>query len=229
MEAKLWNAGERTCRVYAGENARFLLIQMADGYDMQGMDREAETIAEQAAAPFLLTAVPVGDWNRELSPWSAPPVFGSEGFGNGAADTLKYLRETLLPDLRRDFSLAPDVRLVLGGYSLAGLFALWSGHVSEGWDGIAAASPSVWFPGFLPFAAEQPIRSKAVYLSLGDREERTRNPAMRRVGDCIRELYALYGERPGVHTALEWNEGNHFRDPDLRMARAFLWTMRRAA
>lgn len=225
MEAKIWQAGDRECRVYGGANARYVLVQMADGHDLQGMDREAEIIAGQTDAPFLLIAVPVADWNRELSPWEAPPVFGCQGFGGGAGETRAYLRQTLLPALRWDFSPSPDARLILGGYSLAGLFALWCGHTGADWDGVAAASPSVWFPGFDTFAAWQPMGARAVYLSLGDREERTRHPVMSRVGDRIRALHTLYESQPGMQTALEWNEGNHFREPEARMARAFLWVM----
>jgi hypothetical protein len=49
---------------------------------------------------------------------------------------------------------------------------------------------------------------------------------MARVGDAIREQEAILRER-GVPAVLEWNEGNHFRDADLRTAKAFLWTIGR--
>ena len=72
------------------------------------------------------------------------------------------------------------------------------------------------------------IRAGSVYLSLGDREEKTRNPVMATVGVRIREAYEwLKGQ--GIDTALEWNQGNHFKDADLRTARAFAWAVRRCA
>lgn len=61
-------------------------------------------------------------------------------------------------------------------------------------------------------------------MSLGDREERTRNPVMATVGDRIRETYRLLIDQE-IRTTLEWNEGNHFRDAGLRMAKAFAWVM----
>ena len=124
-----------------------------------------------------------------------------------------------------EYSLPRDAKLILGGYSLAGLFALWCGHETDLFDGIAAASPSVWFPGFLNYAAQRPFWAKAVYLSLGDKEERTRNPVMRQVGDSIRALHVQYQKAPDTAVTLEWNEGNHFRDPGLRTAKAFAWTI----
>ena len=71
---------------------------------------------------------------------------------------------------------------------------------------------------------EHEIRTKNVYLSLGDREEKTRNPVMAQVGSCIRSAYEMLQER-GVCCTLEWNKGNHFKDPDLRTAKAFAWVM----
>ena len=76
-----------------------------------------------------------------------------------------------------------------GGYSLAGLFSLWAAYQTDVFSGIAAASPSVWFPGFIEYMKEHEIKSETVYLSLGDREEKTRNSVMSQVGNCIRMGY----------------------------------------
>lgn len=72
---------------------------------------------------------------------------------------------------------------------------------------------------------EHEIRSKAVYLSLGDREEKTKNPVMCTVGDCIRKAYA-YLAGQGTDCTLEWNAGNHFKEPEMRTAKAFAWVMK---
>jgi hypothetical protein len=40
--------------------------------------------------------------------------------------------------------------------------------------GIAAASPSMWFPGFVDYMKNNAIQCTNVYLSLGDREENTK-------------------------------------------------------
>ena len=216
----------KVCRIYGEKNAQFLLIQPVDDHDLSEMDQETEEIAARTGVPFLLAAVPVTDWNDDLSPWSAPAVFGNHPFGGGAEATLRDLQTNVIPALKKDFAPAQDCKLILGGYSLAGLFALWAAHASEGWQGVAAASPSVWFPGFPEVAMENPIHARAVYLSLGDREERTRNPVMAQVGDNIRFLHAQYASAPGLTTTMEWNEGNHFRDAGLRTAKAFAWVIK---
>ena len=85
-------------------------------------------------------------------------------------------------------------------------------------------SPSVWFPGFIDYIREHEIKSKTVYLSLGDREEKTRNPVMAQVGNCIRSGYDRL-KKCGVDCTLEWNSGNHYREPDMRTAKAFAWIL----
>lgn len=126
----------------------------------------------------------------------------------------------MIPDARE----AAAKRIFIGGYSLAGLFALWAGYQTDCFDGIAAASPSIWFPSFLEYMRENKIQTDAVYLSLGDREERTRNQVMAQVGNAIRTGFRLLKDS-GTDCFLEWNEGNHFKEPDLRTAKAFAWLM----
>ena len=114
----------------------------------------------------------------------------------------------------------------IGGYSLAGLFALWTVFQTDIFQGVAAASPSVWFPGFLDYTHEHIIQTKAVYLSLGDKEEKTKNPLMSQVGNAIRTLHEAIAAKGTIKTTLEWNSGNHFKDPDLRTAKAFAWLIK---
>jgi predicted alpha/beta superfamily hydrolase len=170
----------------------------------------------------------VDDWNADLSPWEAPPVFGSEGFAGGAEATLKYVTDQLIPELTggKDWPADPKSAptIYIGGYSLAGFFALWAAYQTDVFQGVAAASPSVWFPGFLDYMRENRIHANSVYLSLGDREEKTRNPVMAAVGERIREANELLMNR-GIHTILEWNQGNHFQNADIRTAKAFAWIM----
>ena len=71
---------------------------------------------------------------------------------------------------------------------------------------------------------ENRIKTDTVYLSLGDREEKTRNPMLATVGEKIREAHNLLREN-SVNCILEWNNGNHFKDADLRTAKAFAWVL----
>ena len=189
-----------------------------DTHDTELLDAEIEAM-RNCALPFALAAFAVKDWNRELSPWAAPPVFGKVPFGGTAEETLSFVLACLLPELR--VQLGADMKVCVGGYSLAGLFALWAATETNAFSGVAAASPSVWFPGWMDYVKANPIQAKSVYLSLGDKEEQAKNPVMATVGDCIREQYALLQADHSV--TLEWNPGNHFQDSEKRTARAFCW------
>ena len=71
-----------------------------------------------------------------------------------------------------------------------------------------------------------PIKAEKVYLSLGDKEEKTRNPVMRTVGDNIRKQYELLQADPVCgKCTLEMNPGNHFKEPDIRTAKGFAWLL----
>ena len=200
---------------YGNPDAPVVLLQPVDTHDLAGMESETAEIRRLSNTDFCLLAIKVENWNAELSPWPAPAVFGREGFGNGAADTLEHV-------LR--YCTDPNKTYYLGGYSLAGLFALWAACQTDVFRGVAAASPSVWFPGFVDYLRKNPARTGQVYLSLGDREEKTRNAVMATVGERIRETQDILNTQ-GVRTVLVWNRGNHFQDADLRTARAFAWLL----
>jgi hypothetical protein len=202
---------------YGNRDAKIVLIQPVDEHDLGMIESEIAAIRERTTKDFRLVACKVNSWNRDLSPWKAPAVFGREDFGEGAAATLHKILS---------FCVDQTKAYYIGGYSLAGLFALWAGYQTNCFCGVAAASPSLWFPGFTDFMEAQEILSRHVYLSLGDREERTRNPVMATVGDRTRAAYALLQARD-MDCMLEWNEGNHFKDADLRTAKAFAWVMER--
>lgn len=200
---------------YGKGQAPVVLIQMVGDHDLPGIEQELMEIRRLTDMDFQLIAVKVNNWNQDLSPWKAAPVYGKEGFGDGAQNTLKVI-EKLCTDTNKYYCL--------GGYSMAGLFALWAASQTNRFAGIAAASPSVWFPGFWEYLKREKIQSDCIYLSLGNKEEKTRNSVMAQVGDCIRQTYAWLNEE-GIQCTLEWNTGGHFKDTDLRTAKAYAWVM----
>ena len=213
--------GGRDCTLYAMEGARIVLLQPVDDHDQSLLDSEVEMVRSLTEVPFNLVAFGIKDWMSDLTPWPAPPTFGKQPFGDGAETTLKYLKETLLPSLMERWG---EMAIVLGGYSLAGLFSLWAGYNAMCFAGIAAASPSVWYPRWTEYIEGKEMHSGAVYLSLGDRESRTKNPVITYVDDAIRRQSELLSSR-NIATTLEWNPGGHFVDSEKRMAKAFAWVV----
>ncbi len=214
----------RRCKAFLQDGAKCLLVQPGDGNDLSVLEEELGLICKGSSVAFDMVFLGIEDWNSELSPWEAPPVFGKQGFGSGAEKTLAFIESSLIPDFLARFGLDPKTPVVLGGYSLAAFFSLWSAYRTELFSAVACASPSVWFPGWMEMARSGFPRSKHIYLSLGDKEEKTRNPVMATVGSCIRQMETILSEK-GVDVILEWNQGNHFADTGLRCAKAFSWCL----
>lgn len=145
--------------------------------------------------------------------------------GKHGQDTLNYVLLSLIPELQKRYGTLP---VILGGYSLGGLFALWASAQSDSFKAVAAASPSVWIKDWIPFASRHTPMADAVYLSLGDQEEHVKNQAIARVGDCLRTQYSLLQEQLGSdNCTLFWEQGGHFHDNESRLAKAFAWCIER--
>ena len=220
--------GGKRCTLCGGLDAPFWLIQPVDQYDLEGLEAEAPHIEAMTASPFCLAAFRVEDWDNDLTPWAwdAGELLRGRRFGDGAGRTLAFVERELLPWMRARRADCAGPRVLLGGYSLAGLFALWGGYASACFEGVAGVSPSVWYVNWTDFAQKNAMKARYVYLSQGDREARGRGP-MGTADQAIRRQYRLLGGESNPRCALEWNPGNHFREPDLRTAKGFAWLMNR--
>ena len=110
---------------YGNPDVQTVLIQLVGEHDLLFMEQEIKKIkALTDNADLYMIAVKVNDWNNDLSPWAAPPVFGKEPFGDGAKATLDYLQREII-------SSFVGRSIYLGGYSLAGLFALWAAYQTD--------------------------------------------------------------------------------------------------
>lgn len=204
---------------YSDTLPKVLLVQPVDGHDMEEMGNEVEYIRTHCPVNFRLVAVSIKRWNEELTPWPAPPVFGKIPFGDGARKTLSSITDIIKET--NDF----NGKVVLGGYSLAGLFSLWAA-TEHAFDGIVAASPSVWYNDWLSYSESHAMLAKHVYLSLGDKEHRSKTQIMSTVDECIhRQLDILKAH--GIDSVLEMNPGNHFQDNGKRTAKGFVWTVKK--
>ena len=220
---------EKECILYTNENKKveYILIQPVDEHDMQLLDNEVKYISENTDKNFSLAAFKIEDWNSELTPWEMPLLRGKGNFGDGAGKTLEFIKEKLIPSLAEFMNIQEkNVKYILGGYSLAGLFSLWSGYQEDIFAGIAGVSPSVWYKDWIKFVKNNKILVKNVYLSLGDLEEKTKHQVLSKIGDNIGEYFEILRNYEDLEKyVLEWNEGNHFRNSDIRMGKGFVWLL----
>ena len=73
----------------------------------------------------VLIAADGADWDRDLSPWPAEGVFRGQTFAGGAEAYRIRLMGELIPAAEEKLPVRPKKRF-LAGYSLAGLFSLWT-------------------------------------------------------------------------------------------------------
>lgn len=181
-------------------------------------DRETAEKLKPLLPQCSLLAFPAQDWDRELTPWRVPGLRGKDPDFGGEAEA--FLEKLLAAVSEAEAALPekPKTRLLMG-YSLGGLFALWAGTRTDAFPLLASVSGSLWYDGWCEYLEGRPCLGKRVYLSLGDKEPRARNPRMARVGECTERTEALL-RASGLETALEWNPGGHFNEPEARMARA---------
>lgn len=187
-------------------------------------DNEGKEIYEQLKREghecFNLISISGMNWSDDLSPWPMGPAYkGDKGYSGQAGMFLHKVMDELMPMIRGRYSINPS-RLAIGGYSLAGLFALWSVYEREEFDALICVSGSLWFEDLLPFCrANQPISNLSyAYFSLGSKEPRTKSPIMSQVGVATEEVVHRFKEI-GIDTTFEWNEGGHFVEATLRQCR----------
>ncbi len=177
---------------------------------------------------FTLVAISGLDWEHDMSPWDIPPLSEKNTPCTGGADKyLQLLTNEIVPKAEKLLQ-GHALWRGLAGYSLAGLFALYSVYQTGLFSRIASMSGSLWFPGFKEyvFSHEMKIRPEHMYLSLGDREYKTRNPYLKTVQECTEEIKTFYMEK-GIDTMFQSNPGNHFKDAVQRTAAGIAWILER--
>lgn len=225
MKQIIENIGQKDCLIYTDELPQVLLIQPLGKHESEHFEEELEFIQKTTEIPFAMCAFIIDDWETELTPWYEPMISRRKDVTPQGNETLLFLTDVLLPLLNQRFGNLP---VILGGYSLAGLFSLWAGYERNSFDAVAGVSPSVWITNWKDYMLSHSIQAKLVYLSLGDREELSRNQKFAQVGEIIRiEHKQLSSQLDSEQCILEWNPGNHFMDNEQRTARGFAWCMER--
>ena len=190
-------------------------LDMSHGETAESLFDEVKALTNN---DFSLAVFDVTDWNAQFSPWTAPAVFGKDSFSGKGNDTLRFLEDEFLPEIKSKF---PKSEVYLTGYSLAGLFSLWALYETDKFNGAVCCSSSLWFDKWDEYASLHRIKSPStIYMSLGDREEKTKNKVMSIVGDRTRRQAEILKEDPNVEKLyFEWNEGGHFVEPLKRVAK----------
>ena len=176
--------------------------------------------------PFTLVAISDLDWNHDMAPWDSPAAFkNGEPFTGGADGYLRLLVEEIIPRAEKELAGPPAWRGIVG-YSLAGLFALYTIYQTDVFSRVGCMSGSLWFPGFKEYVLshEPKRRPDCIYFSLGDKEAKTRNPILKTVQENTEEIQTFY-QNKGIDTVFQLNPGNHFVQGIERTIAGIQWLL----
>lgn len=209
MKERIANISGRDCHIISnGDNPAAVIIKPLGEFERNLLKDECSMIAELSPTPFTMVAFEVNE--DDLRP-------------DGAENTFRYLESSIIPFVEKEI---PHKYTILGGYSLGGLFALWSATRLDGIDAVFAGSPSLWMDGWEEYAVGHPTKARYVYMSLGNKEECTRKQPFSKVGDRVRQQHQRHvSQLCEQNCILEWNEGGHFADIEQRKAKGFAWCL----
>ena len=214
--------GNREINIYAPQGSDKLPAVIL----ISEQENAEEILKLTNAEKYILVTVGNINWNDDLSPWYMDPLYKKDKPYNGKADDfVRELEEEIIPFLNDKLKDRAEY-YIIGGYSLAGLFALYSGYRCHCFRRIMSVSGSMWYPGFKEFAMMEKLGSEIekIYFSLGDKESHTRNEMMASVEEKTACLEVFYSEE-GINTIFEKNPGNHFQNVSERIARAINWVI----
>lgn len=193
------------------------------------MDFEAVDIYRQVKhrtdVKFDFCELLVDDWDSMLTPWGVSNCLKNREFSGRGNELLTQITNEIIPEIDKR---SPNHRQVyIAGYSLAGLFSLWSLYQSKMFDGAVCCSGSLWYPGWEEYMMQSSFtKDVKVYLSLGKKEPKNKHPLLQRVGDITLKQYEVLKNDKNVKDLfLEWNNGGHFSDVVDRIAKGICWML----
>lgn len=191
-------------------------------------DEVYRSIRNTGRYDFNLVVISDLAWSHDMSPWDIPPVFknGTPCTG-GADDYLKLLTGKIVPMAEEQIN-GHVLWRGLAGYSLAGLFAVYSLYRTDFFSRAASISGSLWFPGIKEyiFTHEMKMRPEHLYFSIGDKECKTSNPFLKVVQKNTEEIEEFYQSK-GIDTVFRLNPGNHFKNAAERTGNGISWILER--
>ena len=184
---------------------------------------------------YILIGISINDWNRYLSPWYCPKLFGKEDniFKGEGQTTFNWLINKCIPKIEIELLKIDDniqIKRYIGGYSLAALFSLWVFYSEQNkkekiFNGVCACSPSLWFIKWEEFMKnKEAIEESIVYLSLGDKEGKTKNEIFKKMKTGMDKMIEkVKNDKKIKKYIFEENKGGHYSEVELRMAKGFKW------
>ena len=159
--------------------------------------------------PINIVAISGMNWNDDLTPWKAPALNPKEyDFKGKAKDFLASLLGDIFVNTEQSLRLTHPKRHLVG-VSLAGLFAVWASTATSKFTSVASISGSLWFDGFVAWFKEQELLADKYFLSIGNKEVKSKNERLASVGSCTEATLQIIRDKKKEVTFVT-DDGNHF-------------------
>lgn len=186
------------------------------------LKKEIEKLTDK---DFSLLTIYVSDWNNDLSPYVASSIFkGTSDFKGNADSFLDYVLILIKKVILKE--KVKPIYKALTGYSMAGLFAVYTLFKTNEFLKVGSVSGSLWYPLFIEFVKNNEVLQgiSTFYMSLGDKEKKTSNKIMSQVE--TNSLIIFERIKPQFNNSkFELNSGNHFKDEGLRIAKCISYLL----
>jgi predicted alpha/beta superfamily hydrolase len=189
------------------------------------INRYLEAYSRFTEPKFGLVLISDINWFYDLTPWFAPTVYESgPDFGGHASEHLSFIENTVIPQVEKLVGI-PEHRGILG-YSLGGLFAVYSFYQSDRFDLSGCFSGSMWYDNFYEWMAERKPKATtgSIYFSIGKEEEITEYVRMRTTSIMMRKAVALLNDQE-YDAFFEYMHGDHFENIPDKVERGLRWLM----
>ena len=222
------NINDKIINIFHNEsNKEKIPVIILNTYDEDGISIWKETNNNN----YILVTISNINWNNDMSPWYMNKLYQSEDDYLGKADEyLNLLTSNIIPNITNIINNELHIEIteyIIAGYSLAGLFALYSIYKTNIFNKVISCSGSLWYPNFTNYVNENNYlnKPKKIYFSLGNKESNTKNELLKTVKDKTIDLVDHYKNK-GIDTIYEENIGNHFQDVTKRIARGINWILK---
>ena len=228
MNKKSITINNKMVDIYLSSKNDNLPVIVLNSYLRDGEKIYNECLKENISN-FVLVCISNLDWNNDLTPWKSFPLFkeDSEYLGNGDR-YIEELENIILPKINEYLeSINKKVSYyALAGYSLAGLFALYSGYNTNLFAKIICVSSSFWYPNFLEYILENKINNSVnkIYFSLGKKEKESKNKILCKVEDNTKKIYEHL--KNDITVIYEENRGGHFNNSEERIVKGIKWILK---
>ncbi len=185
-----------------------------------------EAVKKAGTPDFTLVTIGRLKWNHDMTPWYLPPTAKHDSPCTGGADGyLRLLVDRIVPEAEGRLPGKPLWR-GLAGYSLAGLFAVYSIFRTDAFSRVGSMSGSLWFDGIKEYVMEHKLVRvpECIYFSLGDKESSSKIKAFQPVQSNT-EAIEEHFRSMGIETAYVLNRGSHYQKCNERTADGIKWML----